>query len=286
MGYDSFERSTDLGAPIDCYVFSYADDSILGYTDNDSDFDFQLDEITRVVCTSIPIFRDGLSVTGTVDEARFKIRLARDERIVDVMLNGEPDFVVSVDVYRFHANDPDKQFERVATARVLGCSLNNGEASLDCDPYSGKTRRTGLRRNYQYGCPYVLYGVECKAQKRLYPATVSTVTSATLKIAVRTPTAGETTLVVADLDHFLGGLAVWTDPVYGKRFLQIIGFSEIDSTILVVGKVPPQGSKIILIKGCDRSEEFCTVVHNNVLNFGGFPWIPTKNPIGKVSTYF
>jgi hypothetical protein len=30
----------------------------------------------------------------------------------------------------------------------------------------------------------------------------------------------------------------------------------------------------------------CEGLHDNVLNFGGFRWIPTKNPIGTFNNYY
>jgi len=35
--------------------------------------------------------------------------------------------------------------------------------------------------------------------------------------------------------------------------------------------------------GCDRVRATCESKFDNLDNFGGFPWIPTKNPFGGSS---
>jgi hypothetical protein len=42
------------------------------------------------------------------------------------------------------------------------------------------------------------------------------------------------------------------------------------------GLVP--GDSVNLYAGCQRNADDCTRRFNNLVNFWGFPWIPTKNP--------
>ena len=39
------------------------------------------------------------------------------------------------------------------------------------------------------------------------------------------------------------------------------------------------GSAFEAFAGCDRSFSTCQSKVGNALNFGGFPWIPAKNPL-------
>jgi len=38
------------------------------------------------------------------------------------------------------------------------------------------------------------------------------------------------------------------------------------------------GSQIRLYPGCDHTKGTCNTKFNNLDNFGGFPWIPIRNP--------
>ena len=45
------------------------------------------------------------------------------------------------------------------------------------------------------------------------------------------------------------------------------------------------GDTIYLYPGCDRTLATCTAKFGNSANFGGFPFIPTKNPFGGSPIY-
>ena len=44
-----------------------------------------------------------------------------------------------------------------------------------------------------------------------------------------------------------------------------------------------EDSQVTLYPGCDRTKETCISKFNNLSNFGGFPYIPVKNPFGGSS---
>ena len=43
------------------------------------------------------------------------------------------------------------------------------------------------------------------------------------------------------------------------------------------------GTAISLYPGCDHTRETCKAKFDNLLNYGGFDWIPAKNPMGGSS---
>jgi hypothetical protein len=44
------------------------------------------------------------------------------------------------------------------------------------------------------------------------------------------------------------------------------------------------GSQTVnLYPGCNKSMDHCINRFDNILNYGGFPWIPGKNPFGGTS---
>jgi hypothetical protein len=49
------------------------------------------------------------------------------------------------------------------------------------------------------------------------------------------------------------------------------------------------GMSVSVILGCNKLAgltDDCIVLHDNIHNFGGMPWIPTKNPIGIKNSFY
>ena len=61
-----------------------------------------------------------------------------------------------------------------------------------------------------------------------------------------------------------------------------------NANAITVSAVPPGlaiGDAIYLYPGCDRTLNTCHAKFGNSANFGGFPFIPTKNPFGGSPIY-
>ncbi|MGQ4828481.1 hypothetical protein, partial [Enterococcus faecalis] len=67
----------------------------------------------------------------------------------------------------------------------LSSSREDNETVFACEPTSSSLRRPGLWRNYQIGCPYVLYGAGCFANKAAATrsTTVASMTASTVTLA-------------------------------------------------------------------------------------------------------
>ncbi|MEW6169845.1 MAG: phage BR0599 family protein [Pseudomonadota bacterium] len=57
---------------------------------------------------------------------------------------------------------------------------------------------------------------------------------------------------------------------------------------ITLAAVPPGlsvGATVVLYPGCDHTLSTCESKFGNSANFGGFPFIPTKNPFGGSPIY-
>lgn len=278
MAVETFEQSRQLGKPFNLYLFRFGTEpnSFFAYTDAENPI---LDPTDGKTYVPVPIDRDAINSTGTLDKATINIYLPQNSQLSELFRVYPPSRVVTLVVKQGHINDPDEQYLVVWTGRVISRDVKENVCSLVCEPVATSMRRSGLRRNYQFGCPHVLYGDQCKASKAL--ATTNTTLVSFDRSEITLPdlwNSGE------PLTNFLGGLAEWDNggETESRTILRIIT----DTILSLSGPVRgiANGGAIKIIKGCDHTMVGCND-HNNINNFGGQPWIPTKNPIGGISPY-
>jgi hypothetical protein len=182
------------------------------------------------------------------------------------------------------------EFPVIWIGRILGSAREGSVAKLLCEPSSTSLRRVALRRNYMYSCPHVLYGPKCKAS----------LTAATSTFLVESLTGNTVTLAEGWVDaerapKYLGGMVRW-DGQAGDIIRGVVGLQE--GRRLVLNGATNEltvGDPVRVSLGCSHNFEIiggapvsdCADLHDNILNFGGQPFIPTENPIGtRVNLYY
>jgi hypothetical protein len=144
-------------------------------------------------------------------------------------------------------------------------------------------RRAGLRRHYQIGCPHLLYGPQCNADKEA--ATVATTVEAINGRTITLPVAWPG---VAESENFLTGMVEWTTAEGNLEVRTILKITNNRELLLsgLVEHVLSVSDAIDVVKGCAHNVDFCADVHNNIHNYGGQPWIPFKSPFGFRNHFF
>jgi hypothetical protein len=92
-------------------------------------------------------------------------------------------------------------------------------------------------------------------------------------------------------EKFLGGLFEWVngDGLTDRRtIIRVTG-----DTLSLSGIVKDLAASdtVSVVLGCNHKayaedDGDCLPLHNNIANFGGMRWIPTKNPIGPYNNYY
>ena len=274
-----FESSRALGQPLDLYQFQIGND-FYRYCNGEKDFEFG-----GVVYQAVPITRTSITSSGSLDRQTLTVSIA-DTTLLAACFRGYTGSVtVALILRQGHKDDPDKQFLVAWVGRVLGAQGNpeEGTRSLECQPASTSLKRIGLRRNWQFGCPHVLYGDQCRAS--IAAASVQAVPTARTGRFVTLPSGWN----AKPVEKYIGGLAMW-----GGEVRTIIRASE---TSLQLGGPASfdLGTTLILALGCDHLRDDCSTIHvpvdeadyggGNIRNFGGQPFIPQTNPVGYVSNY-
>ena len=274
-----FESSRTLGQPLELYEFK-AGAEIYRYCNGEKSYVYAGD-----LYTAAPIKRSAVTSSGTLDRATLTVTLA-DTLDLAARLRGYPaSAIIVLTIRQGHKDDPDMEFLVAWVGRVLGAQGDpeTGTRALTCQPASTSLKRIGLRRKWQYGCPHVLYGDQCRADQGY--ATVNTSASG-FGTVLSLPggwNAGK------PINKFAGGLLT-----YGDEVRTILAADNATVTLGGPLAVSP-GDSVSLALGCNHLRDDCRNLHRprdeanygggNIHNFGGQPFIPTTNPIGYVSNY-
>lgn len=260
--------------PVELYEFT-AGNRVERYTDADFPTTFN-----GVTYSPVPLRRDAINTSGTLDKAQISIVLPRDSGVTEWYRIYPPSDVVNVVIRQ---TDPDTQSAPVIwSGRVLVPQWDPREEtlSISCEPISSGLRRVGLRRHWQLMCPHALYGDRCRSNKaaHTFPATVVGVSGRTVTFAA----------APNDTAPFMAGMVEWMrDGNREIRQIVHITSSGGQTSYLLSGLTTGMsvGDTVNRVHGCGHSLDACRDLHNNAPNFGGCPDIPLKNPVGMTSPY-
>lgn len=272
MTYQQYEDSISLGSPIELYEFVQGTirwtyktgDTNLVYNGRD------------YIATAIK--RDRIKQSGDVFKDSMNITLPRDNEFAGLMLTYEPEEVTTLTIRRVQANDPDQEFVVVWKGRVSSAKGSDGggtsEIVLECESIHTSIRRPGLRAHFEYTCRHTLYGARCGVNREQYRVDGNIIgvsgngTAFTMQGIASRPNG-----------YFTGGIILFANGA--SRFI----ISHIGDQLTVSYPMAHAvgGTLAKAYPGCDHLKETCTNKFGNGLAFGGFPYIPIKNPFGGSS---
>jgi hypothetical protein len=294
-GYSGYEGSQQDGQPIQLFKFVWGenDEDYYGYTDS-------TDSVTLedgTVYVPVPIDRGKIDSNGTLDKSALKINTDVGTQIAETFRVYPPPQVVTLIIRQGHVGDVDEEFVVIWAGRIVAAQREHDELVMTGEPVSTSLRRPGLRRNYQFGCPLVLYAIgsgQCNADKasKTVSATVASILGAT--VTLNSGWNGAFTAA-----KFLNGLLEWTTESGNTERRTII---RVSGNVLSLSGLP-QGlaatDTVDVVVGCNHQAFAaqggdCEGLHvpadgstaTNLPNYGGQPWIPLKNPIGTYNNYY
>lgn len=269
MSYASREQSIHDASPVELYEFRRAT-GVWRYTSGAEDVEY-----AGYTYAAVALSRGPLGQTQEMGRAALRLTLARDLELAAAFVATPPAEVTLLTVYRQHRGDNETAV--IWLGRVLNAEWRTSEVELECEPVYTSLQRVGLRRLYQLGCPHPLYGGACQASPITHrvSGTVATVSGNLIEV----PAAQ----AFAD-GHFAGGFCTW--PASGITERRMITAHAGDELTLV--SAPPGlavGATLYLYPGCDHTLATCDGKFANSANFGGFPFVPIKNPFGGSPVY-
>lgn len=230
------------------------------------EFDVEIDGERYERC---PLERSALALGAEAAKSALELKLPPDHALVRHLLQaaitGEAT-AVRLEVAQYDAWYDDWWFAGTRwMGRVLGVEVADDAARIRCESAQVSLKRIGLRRLYSRACSHVLYSAACGATPIAASATVVQVFGRSVEFDGGAPAA------VAGM--LAGG---WLETEAGARHMIVSESTE--GVELLYPVAIEVGTEVQLIAGCDHSVSTCAARFNNLANYGGFPFIPSKNP--------
>ena len=275
MTYDASEISVDSGEPVELYTFNNQA-NVYRHTSHSENVTYLDAEYI-----AIPLSRSGIDQTQESSRNNITLTTSRDQAIAQLFRDRPPSDVVTLSIVRKHLTDVDDESAIIWTGRVLNIELTGMQANLHCEPIFTSIKRPGMRRHWQRSCPHVLYDVDCGVVKTDHQmtGTVSAVNNNVLTISEAS----------AKPDgYFSGGFIKW-QKVSGdveRRMIIAHTGNQLTMTFSMPGLSDAGvAQSVFLYPGCKHSMNECNTKYSNILNYGGQPWIPQKNPFNGTKIY-
>ena len=276
MTVAQFEESRARGAAVEIYLFRFGTEPTAFHAYCDVEFPVTVDGVTY---EPLPIQRAQITSQQSLDKADVDVKVPMTSEIAGLFSLLPPSTKVTLVIRRGQADDPDQEFPVIFAGHVQQSSRDGRTATLRCVPASVSIKRVGLRRHYQYTCPHVLYDQDpgsCRANKAAVTQLarpVTAITSNRVTLAAGWNGAPATS-------KYVGGMVEWDGP-YGRERRTII---RVSGNVLSLSGLPSGlsvGNTVDVVPGCNHQTEDCATLHNNIVNFGGMPYIPTENPVKR-----
>lgn len=268
MTYDSFETSADSGQPIECFEIT-AGAQVFRYT---SAPDSQT--IGANTYTPKAISRE-TRVDGPDNRKRdFRFRLPTTDAVSQLYVGDLPGIRTRVKLFRFHRNDtPTPEVVQEFDGFVNGVSWEDANKTtvFTCRVALATAVRQVPPRTYQKPCNHVLYESNTCKVDDTDPAFQASGVSVSGQ-------SGSVLTVV--------GLGAYASGWFTGGYVEVVGSNEYrmilnddgagNLTLLVPFANAP--TTVNVYAGCDHSIATCKTKFDNVVNYGGFAFVPTKNP--------
>lgn len=258
--YSELESSIHGGRPVDLFRFVYG--SQVWTCSSGPEIEYNGETYAMFA-----VGRDEIGQTQELHKSGLNVVLPRTCELSMLYLVGNPEAVVTLTVYRLHVGASDGPIV-YWKGRVVSVEWSGAEARLTCESVFTSLKRPGLRARYQRMCRHALYSDQCGVSKAAYAiaGAVSAINAARTVLTVTAAAALE--------DGWFSGGMVET-PSGGFLFVTRHAGS---SLTLANPCALAVSDAVTLYPGCARGRQACNNKFNNILNFGGWPWIPSRNP--------
>ena len=226
-----------------------------------------------------PIGHSNVESKNDLSKQKLDITMSLDNPLVKRYFAKPIDNVVTVDVYQQDDNGVSIMWKgRLTSTRQTA----NREVALSFESIFTSLRRPGLRARYQKMCRAALYGRGCNLNPEDWAFETTVVSMVGNQVTV-----GDLSGFAAG--RFRGGMIRSPDStlrfimdqsgntlVLSRPFLSLQDILASDGYGESYGQYYGQAT-VKIYPGCAHNLDGCESF-DNVLNYRGFPWIPTRNP--------
>lgn len=274
--YAETELSYEQSRPIEIYDIAYSGNS-WHYTNDVEELQFD-----NALYVPIPIERGETEENGDAEKANMEIKISRNSTMADVFKVTPPSEPVTITIRQYHKGaqlvNPDLQTAVIWKGRVINVAWEDDVMSLTTESVFSSLLRVGVTRKFSRQCTHALYGNGCRLQRENFRV-----------IAVGTAQNG-TVLTIPHgkpANWFAGGYLMYKNVDNGS--IERRAIKENSETTVTVTAFPlgfaAGRTEVTLFAGCDHTHGTCKNKFNNIINYGGQPYIPILNPFGGSTIY-
>ena len=276
MTYTARESSNQDGAPIEGYRFT-APARTYDYTSSPDSV-----AISGITFTPVYIKRDATNVSPEGNGPNeIQIEMADDvELVTDFAFTTSPPSL-TVEIFRSHTGldtSLPENISRIWRGDVIGWNVKERIARLRSASLFGRLRARPVPNIYwQNLCNHVLYDARCNANGDVAQDGSSNGVANRVSTTVNNVISANAFAVPVSLivDTFKAGKVLHV--ASGESRL-IVANTASNVLINFPFTSLTSGDSIQLQRGCDHSFQTCKDKFDNTQNFGGFPYVPTRNP--------
>lgn len=266
MTFAAIETSAESGQPIELYEFRVGTD-FYRLTSNDVDVTY-----LASVYTAIQIVRGKITSTADSRQDKLDVELPANHPLVTQFILYPPGKNTTLTLRKYHRSDPDLQVVTIYRGAIQGVDFVDGgrKAQLRVTPATSALSRQVPRFTYQNLCNHMLYDTRCKILEldarfsKMLPVT------AAVGNVITVTGAG----AFGFTDFFEGGFVA-----FSGDYRMVVRQATDDLELLLPFSVSPVGQTVRCQAGCKgRISTDCLTKFDNVPNFGGYPYVPKKNP--------
>ena len=267
MTYSAFETSQEGSQPVEVYTFLIGAQAFR-YTSAE-------DTVTLSAIDYAPesISRGTLEDGAEERDTNLSLVLPATNPVARQFLFSIPGQRVKIQIDRYQRLDtPTPEVIRIFDGFVHSVTYegNGKTASMSCRPAVAVLNRTIPRFAFHAQCNHVLYDSGCQVDD----------TDPAFRVS-----SGSVTAVSGRVLTVSGLSGSFADGFFDGGFVEVVGSSDFrmilshtgnDLTLLLPFSTDP--TTVNVFAGCDHSIATCKAKFDNVINFGGFPFVPTRNP--------
>lgn len=222
------------------------------------------------IYTPLVISNSGVRQSGDVDNNETKIILPVSTELCQMLIEDVPSAPVSVIVRRKHYGSTDAPVFIIAELY----SFNRIEADmmeLNVQMLAASFKRSGARMTWSRQCQHALYDRNCRVDRNLYDGTITVNLVDNGKIY-------SNDLSIYGKNYLDNGYVEWVNS-YGITQRRMIDKNS-GNSMSVIGRIDmiTLGMVLTVYPGCDRTTKDCQNKFDNLVNYGGVPFLPGKSP--------
>ncbi len=283
MSLATIEESVEDGQPIELYRFTNLEETFR-YTSGQEEVLF---DGSTYVPTEISRTSSGKEDINT--RATLVLKLPNTDPLVRRYVIGLPATPDKVVVYRQHSTDGGSPETVILfSGQIENVGFTGNEAKVNVVSTVNFLGKPMPRQTMRSMCNHILFDTRCKAAEANFSmiVTVTAISTDGLTITVNggIDTIVDTGLqlsaqIAADAAYFNGGVLSRSN-LEQRSILSTVdlGGNVVDFSMLIGYQSLSVGGTLLLLAGCDHNFSTCRVKFSNHQQYGGFPYVPRKNP--------